>query len=206
MKTFSLFTELFNQKKHLFTLATLFLLTTSPLPIQAAGGGDMTEDKAHGLYQAGAIYGERSEVLFHGVIQKAPQEGQIGTWIVDGSKVLVSKSTVIKGEPAVDSFVELEGKWVVRNNIFKAYDLRVLNQADPLATGEFIGTIEEMPSATWPYGIWTVDNRKINVKKGLAINENNGKAKAGAEVAIKGSYVDGVFTASEFATKATSTK
>ena len=47
-----------------------------------------------------------------------------------------------------------------------------------------------------------VDGRKVNVKKGVEINERNGKAKIGAGVTIKGSYVDGVFTASEFAIRA----
>ena len=198
MKTFS-----FSIK--LFSLAALLLATTS-LTVQATGNQAVSEDLGHGLYQAGAIYGERNEILFRGVIQKAPLEGQIGTWVVDGSNVLVSESTVVKGEPAVGSYVELDGSWLVGNKILKAYDLRVQNEADPLLTGQLIGTVDQIPTSNWPYGIWMVDGRKVNVKKGVEVNEKNGKAKIGAGVAIKGGYVDGVFTASELAIKATPSK
>ena len=194
MKTFSLSIEL-------FSLAALLLATTS-LTVQAAGNQALSEDKAHTLYRAGSIYGERNEILFRGVVQKAPLEGPIGTWVVDGSNVLVSEATVVKGEAVMGSYVELDGSWLVGKKIFKAYDLRILNEADPLLTGQLISTVDQMPTINWPYGIWMVDGRKINVKKGVEINEKSGKAKIGAEVAIKGSYVDGVFTASEFAIRA----
>ncbi|MCW5202650.1 MAG: DUF5666 domain-containing protein [Candidatus Electrothrix communis] len=196
MKTFSFSIEL-------FSLAALLLATTS-LTVQAAGTQAITEEKAHSLYQAGALYGERNEILFRGVVQKAPLEGPIGTWTVDGSDVLVSEATVVKGEPVVGSYVELDGSWLVRNKIFKAYDFQVQNETDPLLTGQLVSTVDQMPTSNWPYGIWIVDGRKVNVKKGVEVNEKNGKAKTGAGVAIKGSYVDGVFTASELVIKATS--
>ncbi|MCI5137277.1 MAG: hypothetical protein D3922_02410 [Candidatus Electrothrix sp. AR1] len=198
MKKKFLSIQLFHRKQYLFALSFLFLLVISPLPIQAAEDQKMGEDKAHGLYQAGSLYGERSEIMFLGVVQKVPQENHIGTWVVDGSDVLVSEATVITGKPAAGSLVELEGSWLVKNNIFKAYDVRVLNETDPLLSGELIGTVEEMPAVDWPHGIWMVEGRKINVKKGLELKEHKGKAKIGAEVVIKGRYVDGVFTASEF--------
>ncbi|MCI5125438.1 MAG: hypothetical protein D3925_13430 [Candidatus Electrothrix sp. AR5] len=198
MKNLSLSIRPFHRKHYLFALSCLLLPVISPLPLQAAGPQEMREDKAHGLYQAGSLYGERSEIMFLGVVQKIPQENHIGTWVVDGSDVLVSKSTAIIGKPTVGSFLELEGRWLSKNNIFKAYDIRVINETDPLLSGELTGTVEAMPAVDWPHGIWTVEGRKINVKKGL---ELKGKAKVGAEVAIKGRYVDGVFTASELEVK-----
>ncbi|MCW5212316.1 hypothetical protein VU04_05340 [Desulfobulbus sp. TB] len=187
--------KLLLRKNHLLALSALLLIS---LPAQAVENQFISEDKAHGLYHAGARYGEQSETLFVGRVQKSPQNDRVGTWVVDGSDILVSESTVIQGKPVVGSFVELEGSWLVLNKIFKAYDIRLLDQVDPFATGKFIGIIDKMPSFKWPYGSWIVDNRRINVPKGLTINEQGGKAKIGAKVVIKGSYVDGVFTASEF--------
>ena len=201
MKNLSLSSRLFRSKQYLFALSFLLLPALFPLSIQATEDPKMGEDKMHGLYQAGSLYGERSEVMFLGVVQKIPQENHHGTWVVDGSDVLVSESTAIIGKPAVGSFVELEGSWLVRNKIFKAYDVRVLNETDPLLSGELIGTVEEVPTADGPHGIWMVEGRKINVKKGLELKEQKGKAQKGAKVAIKGSYIDGVFTASEFEVK-----
>jgi hypothetical protein len=86
----------------------------------------------------------------------------------------------------------------VRNSIFTAYTLRVLHQDDPLASGNFTGTVSQMPTTGWPAGIWIVDGRKIRVNKGFEINEQSSKAKIGATVTGTGSYVDGVFTASAF--------
>jgi hypothetical protein len=199
MKNLSLSIPLFHRKQYLSVLSFLFLLVLSPLSIQAAEVQEMGgEDKAHALYQAGSVHGERSEIMFLGVVQKIPQGNHLGTWVVDGCEVLVSETTAIIGKPTVGSFVELEGSWVVRNNIFKVYVFRVLNEADPLLTGELIGTVEAMPAINWPYGIWLVEGRKINVKKGLKFSEHKGTVKIGAEIAIKGSYIDGVFTASDF--------
>ena len=194
MKNYSLSIKLFHRKHCLLVLPFLFLPVLS-LPLQTAEAQGTGEDTAHELYQAGSLYGEQNEFTFLGVVQKTPEKGQIGTWVVDGSEVLVSESTAVTGKPGIGSFVELEGIWQGSKNTFKAYDLRVVNGTDPLSTGEFTGTVEEMPTLNWPYGIWIVEGRKINVKKGL---ELQGKAKAGAKVAVKGSYVDGVFTASEF--------
>lgn len=201
MKNFHLPIECSKKNKQLLTLFSLFLFLF-PLSIQAALAQGPSEDQEHTLYQAGSLYGERNEIRFFGVVQKIPQEGQIGTWVVDGSNVLVSETTAITGEPTVGSFVELDGSWLVRNNTFKAYDLKVLNQVDPLSTGELTGTVEDMPTVNWPYGIWIIESRKVNVQKGLELNEQKGKAKIGATVAIKGRYIDGVFTASEFEIKA----
>jgi hypothetical protein len=198
MKIFSFSIKQLLSKKHLLALTTLLLLPSS-LPAQPTGGlPAITEDKAHVLYQAGARYGERYETLFIGKVQKLPQNGQPGSWVVDGSDVLVSESTSIKGQATVGSLVELEGRWRVRNSIFTAYTLRVLHQDDPLASGNFTGTVSQMPTTGWPAGIWIVDGRKIRVNKGFEINEQSSKAKIGATVTGTGSYVDGVFTASAF--------
>ncbi len=197
MKTYSFSIRLLLNKISLLALASLLLLPLS-LPAQPTGYQPINEDKAHVIYQAGALYGEQHETFFVGKVLKSPQNGQVGTWVVDGSDVLVSETTAIQGEPAIDSLVELEGIWMVRNNMFKAYDFRVLNQADPLASGSFTGTVDQMPTAGWPAGIWIIDGRKIKVNKGFEINEQNAKAKIGAKVTGTGRYIDGVFTASAF--------
>lgn len=78
MKTYSLSIELFHRKKHLFALPMLFLLLLFPLSVQAAGNQTMSEDKAHGLYQAGALFSEQNEILFLGVVQKLPRKVRSG--------------------------------------------------------------------------------------------------------------------------------
>jgi hypothetical protein len=121
-----------------------------------------------------------------------PRKGYTGTWVVDGSEVIVSDTADIEGQPEIGSSVELEGEW--RGDTFKAYSIHIQKQPDPGLNGLICGTVEKIPRTDRPYGIWRVNGRKMKIDRYTEIND---EIRLGAEVEARGRRVDGVFTVSE---------
>jgi hypothetical protein len=68
---------------------------------------------------------ERYESKIYGTVSKIP-EGGIGTWVVNGKEVLVTKDTFIEeehGKAAVGAYVEVKGSY--DGKIFTAYKIEV---------------------------------------------------------------------------------
>lgn len=68
---------------------------------------------------------ERYESKIYGTVEKLPK-GFIGTWVVNGKEVLVTKDTFIEeehGKAAVGAYVEVKGSY--DGKIFTAYKIEV---------------------------------------------------------------------------------
>lgn len=73
----------------------------------------------------GYEHSERYESKIYGTVSKIP-EGGIGTWVVNGKEVLVTKDTLIKeehGKAVVGAFVEVKGSY--DGKTFTAYKIEV---------------------------------------------------------------------------------
>lgn len=66
--------------------------------------------------------------------------------------------------------------------------------------GKFYGTVEGMPE-TGREGIWIINGREVLVTGGTKIEEEYGRAAAGAYVEVKGNYSGKLFTAYEIEVK-----
>jgi len=62
--------------------------------------------------RGGRRHGESHSGELYGVVERMPDKGLEGTWIVSGQKVVVTKDTIIKqehGRIGVGSYVEVKG-------------------------------------------------------------------------------------------------
>lgn len=103
------------------TLSTLmavvltFVLTTGTVPASEYEKHGGKEYKHH----------ERYESKIYGTVKKIP-EGGLGTWVVNGKEVLVTKDTFIKeerGKATVGAYVEVKGSY--DGKTFTAYKIEV---------------------------------------------------------------------------------
>ncbi|MCI5167809.1 MAG: hypothetical protein D3903_17390 [Candidatus Electrothrix sp. GM3_4] len=59
------------------------------------------------------------------------------------------------------------------------------------------GIVKETPGISHPYGTWMVEDNKIMITEQTVIKGDQSKAIFGAKFIVKGSRVNGVFTADE---------
>jgi hypothetical protein len=142
---------------------------------------------------------------FYGTIERMPEKGPDGIWIVAGREVLISKDTLIEekyGKAAVGAYVEVKGSST--GKAITAYEIEVKRDENyqPKASynSKFYGTIERMPEKG-PDGIWIVAGREILVTKDTLIEEKNSKAAVGAYVKVKGARAGKTITAYEIEVK-----
>ncbi|MCI5167101.1 MAG: hypothetical protein D3903_13655 [Candidatus Electrothrix sp. GM3_4] len=144
----------------------------------------------------------REETKLYGVIEKMPENGFNGTWIINGKKVLVSDTTRIKekhGRAAIGRYVKAEG---VRNgDSLTAYEIEVERSResrsdDRRGSSKFYGTVEAMPQSGLN-GVWKIDGREVMVTRNTKIKEKYGRLEIGSSVEVEGSLSDNTFTAYE---------
>ena len=59
------------------------------------------------------------------------------------------------------------------------------------------GIVKEMPGLGWPYGIWYLEDKRVQVTEETVFKGDQSKATFGTKVVAKGCKVDGVFVVSE---------
>ncbi|WP_339136514.1 MAG: hypothetical protein WGN25_01360 [Candidatus Electrothrix sp. GW3-4] len=64
-------------------------------------------------------------------------------------------------------------------------------------SAEMNGVIKEMPGLGWPYGIWYLEDKRVQITEETVFKGDQSKATFGTKVVVKGSNVDNVFTAYE---------
>jgi hypothetical protein len=145
---------------------------------------------------------------FYGTVEEMP-EGYTGTWIVNGRQVEVTSRTKIEqeyGKAAVGSYVEIKGR--SDGQTFTAYELEVKkgrgdsesrSHYEHSESDEFYGTITTMPHGM--LGTWVIDAREVYVNERTRIEEEDGPAKVGARVEVKGSYQKETFIARKIEVK-----
>ncbi len=102
--------------------AEVFAVTAALSLFFAAG---MAEAEDHGVRHAGDDRQSGSESKIYGIVEKTPR-GEIGTWIVSGREIVVTKDTRIKekhGKAEAGAYVEVEG--IADGKTFTAYEVKV---------------------------------------------------------------------------------
>ncbi len=151
-------------------------------------------------------YDRNSEDKIYGVIEKMPENGFTGIWIVKGREVIVSDTTRIKekyGRTGLGKYVEVEGR---RNgNSFTAYEIEVEEnreyRSDSRRSGsKFYGVVEGLPEAGLD-GTWLVNGREVLVTPRTQIKQKYNRVAIGSYVEVEGNYSDNTFTAYEIEMK-----
>ncbi|WLE98482.1 MAG: DUF5666 domain-containing protein [Candidatus Electrothrix communis] len=190
-----------NFKKNILLLSALMLgCSLFSGPVQASGDERRERSEYEGRER------HREEIKLYGVIEKMPENGYNGTWVINGKTVLVSDTTRIKekyGRAAIGRYVEAEG---VRNgDSFTAYEIEVERSRedrtdDRRSSTKFYGTVEALPQAGLN-GVWKINDREVVVTRNTRIKEEYGKLKIGSSVEVEGRLIDNTFTASEIEVK-----
>jgi len=93
------------------------------LSLTFAAGTAMAGD--HGRSAGDDRRGGDYESKIYGTVEKLPQ-GEVGTWVVNGREIVVTKDTRIKekhGKAEAGAYVEVEGN--AAGNTFTAYEIEV---------------------------------------------------------------------------------
>ncbi len=190
-----------NFKKNILIFSALMLgCSLFSGPVQASG--DERHERSE--YEGRERYREESKL--YGVIEKMPESGYNGTWIINGKTVVVSDRTRIKEKydrAAPGRYVEVEG---VRNgDSITAYEIEVERNRenrsdDRRSSTKFYGTVQTLPQAGLN-GVWKIDGREVVVTRNTKIKEEYGKLRIGSPVEVEGRHIDNTFTADEIEVK-----
>ncbi|MCI5123595.1 MAG: hypothetical protein D3925_03745 [Candidatus Electrothrix sp. AR5] len=182
-----------NFKKNIVMLSVLMLgCSFFAGPVQASG--DERRERSR----------EESEI--YGMIEKMPENGFNGMWIINGNNVLVSDRTRIKekhGRAVIGRYVEAEG---VRNgDSFTAYKIEVERSRESRSDGrrgssKFYGTVEALPR-TGLNGVWRIDGREVVVTRNTRIKEKYDSLRIGCSVKVKGRFSGNTFTVDKIEVK-----
>ena len=158
---------------------------------------------------------------FYGTVEKLPERGWQGVWIINGREILATGHTKIEekyGRVAVGALVKVEGNY--SGDKFTAYEIEVKGEKryqEYTPSGEkaydsgtrdyspqqkktynsrFAGTIESMPQTGYE-GMWIIDGRTVEVTGRTLIDETGGRAVVGSYAKVKGVRIAEAFTAYE---------
>lgn len=134
--------------------------------------------------------GSMTGARFKGVIESLPAtSGLIGEWVIDGRKVIVSATTVLRqddGPFAVGAFVEVEGR-VNADMSVNAFKISTEDSVGSSPEIKFRGTIEALPSTPGRIGEWIVSGRKVIVTAATEQRTEDGAFAVGVFVEVEGS-------------------
>lgn len=130
------------------------------IPLKGFAGEPKIADK----HTESEVIGEITAKM-HGTIEKLPKDGLIGTWVVKGKNVHVTKETHIDerhGKVGVGVFIEVEGN--TKGKEIDAYEIEV--------EGEILvhGKIESLPK-NGLHGTWIINGKKVVVNKETHIDK-----------------------------------
>ena len=158
---------------------------------------------------------------FYGTVEKLPEEGWQGIWIINGREILITGHTEIEekyGRVVVGALVKVEGDY--SGDKFTAYEIEVKGEKkyreytpssekaydsrtrdysahqEKTYNSKFTGTIDSMPQAGFE-GLWIIDGRTVEVTGSTLINETGGRAVVGSYAKVKGVRTAEKFTAYE---------
>ncbi|RJR14626.1 MAG: hypothetical protein C4581_13740 [Nitrospiraceae bacterium] len=182
----------------------------------AHASDDHSEHGEYQNYNKGAYPGK-----FYGTVERMPEAGWNGIWVINGRDVLVTGKTRIEeeyGKAAPGAYVEVKGDY--SGKTFTAYKIEVKGEKrhqeiapspeqssngkprdysthqDKVFNSRFEGVIEALPKAGYE-GLWIIDGRKIEVTTKTIISETGSGAAVGAFVKVKGSRSGETITAYE---------
>ncbi|XOF32812.1 MAG: DUF5666 domain-containing protein [Candidatus Electrothrix sp. YB6] len=132
--------------------------------------------------------GERRKI--YGLIDRMPDSGFTGIWVVGGREVEITERTQIKeedGRAETGQYVKVEGAW--NGNRFTAYELEVEDRRayrdGRMDSVKMFGTIEALPRGGFN-GVWRVSGWEVTVDRNTRIKEEHGRVVVGAYAEVKG--------------------
>lgn len=148
--------------------------------------------------------GYRSKI--YGTVEKLPETGLSGIWIVDGREFAVSEQTRLEQKHGLlepGAYVEIEG--IKSENTFTAEKIEVKRAKDDTSYGttkqKITGKVEKIPQGT--FGTWVIGDKEVLVLKDTVLQEKNGKATLGSLVEVFGIKSGETFQASRIETQQT---
>lgn len=146
--------------------------------------------------------GYRSKI--YGTVEKLPETGFSGIWIVNGRKFVVTERTRLKQKHGLiepGAYVEIKG--IKSENTFTADKIEVKRaKADASygATEQTItGTVEKIPKGS--LGTWVIGDKEVLVLKDTVLQEKKGKATLGSLVEVVGIRAGETFQAGRIETQ-----
>ncbi|MCI5121438.1 MAG: hypothetical protein D3908_09675 [Candidatus Electrothrix sp. AUS4] len=193
-----------NCKKNICLLSALLLGCAFYAGPVSASGDERHERYERYEYRDGERYREESKL--YGVIEKMPENGYNGTWVVNGKQILVTDATKIKekyGRAAVGKYVEVEGRR--DGESLKAFEIEVERSRDERfddrrGNSKFYGTVEILPEKGLN-GLWKIDGREVEVTSDTRIKEEYARLAVGSSVEVEGRRTDTGFIAYEIEVK-----
>jgi hypothetical protein len=158
--------------------------------------GRRIDDGVHGP----AVY--RSKI--YGTVEKLPETGLFGIWIVNGREFVVTERTRLEQKHGLfepGAYVEIKG--MKSENTFTAEKIEVKRakaEASHVATEQKItGKVEKIPKGT--LGTWVIGGSEVLVLKHTVLQEKNGKATLGSLVEVVGMKSGETFQAGRIETQ-----
>jgi hypothetical protein len=146
--------------------------------------------------------GYRSKI--YGTVEKLPETGLSGIWIVNGREFVVTERTRLEQKHGLlepGAYVEIKG--IKSENAFTAEKVEVKRakaDASNSATEQKItGKVEKIPKGA--LGTWVIGGREVLVLKDTVLKEKNGKATLGAFVEVVGMQSGETFQAGRIETQ-----
>ncbi len=131
--------------------------------------------------------GYRSKI--YGTVEKLPETGLSGIWIVDGREFVVTERTRLEQEHGLlepGAYVEIKG--IKLENTFIAEKIEVKRAKADASYGateqKITGKVEKIPKGT--LGTWVIGDKEVLVLKNTVLQEKNGKATLGSLVEVVG--------------------
>jgi len=146
--------------------------------------------------------GYRSKI--YGTVEKLPETGLSGIWIVNGREFVVTERTRLEQKHGLlepGAYVEIKG--IKSENNFTVEKVEVKRaKADAfhgVTEQKITGKVEKIPKGT--LGTWIIEGKEVLVLKDTVLQEKNGKATLGSLVEVIGMKSGETFQADRIETQ-----
>lgn len=144
----------------------------------------------------------RSKV--YGTVEKLPETGLSGIWIVNGREFVVTERTRLEqkhGRLEPGAYVEIKG--IKSENTFTAEKVEVKraksDNSHGIAEQKLTGKVEKIPKGI--LGTWIIGGKEVLVLKDTVLQEKNGKVTLGSLVEVVGTKSGETFQAGRIETQ-----
>lgn len=131
--------------------------------------------------------GYRSKI--YGTVEKLPETGLAGIWIVNGREFVVTERTRLEQKHGIlepGAYVEIKG--IKSENTFTVEKVEVKraksNVSYSTTEQKITGKVEKIPKGT--LGTWIIGGKEVLVLKDTLLQEKNGQATLGSLVEVFG--------------------
>lgn len=140
----------------------------------------------------------------YGTVEKLPETGFSGIWIVNGREFVVTERTRLEQKHGLlepGAYVEIKG--IRSENIFNVEKVEVKRAKSDASYGiteqKITGKVEKIPKGN--LGTWVIGGEEVLVLKDTVLQEKNGKATLGSLVEVVGTKSGETFRAGRIQTQ-----